>query len=66
MKPVFNQVTVIEERRKTAEYEGNLKEVGATGYHDLDGITAIGRLKKVVLAGGSAEKGGAGSSAGEL
>ena len=27
MKPVYNQITIIEERRKTPEYEGNIKEV---------------------------------------
>ena len=27
MKPVFNQITLIEEKRKTAEYEGYLREI---------------------------------------
>jgi hypothetical protein len=31
MRPVFNKITQIEERRKTSEYEGNIKEVIATG-----------------------------------
>jgi hypothetical protein len=44
MKPVFNQITVIEEKRKTPEYEGNIREVNATGYMDLDGVTAIGKM----------------------
>ena len=41
MKPVFNQITVIEEKKKTPEYEGFLKEVTATGYMDIEGITVL-------------------------
>ena len=44
MKPVFNQITVIEEKRKTPEYEGNIREVNATGYMDLDGVTAVSKI----------------------
>jgi hypothetical protein len=56
MKPVFNQITLIEEKRKTPEYEGNVKEVNATGYMDLDGVTAIGRMNQVCCSGGTIEK----------
>ena len=56
MKPVFNTITNIEERKKTPEYEGNIKEVFPTGYMELDGATAIGSMKQVVLAGGLIEK----------
>jgi hypothetical protein len=56
MKPVFNQITIIEEKKKTPEYEGNLKEVNATGYMDLDGVTAIGKMNQVCMSGGSIEK----------
>jgi hypothetical protein len=42
LRPVFNQITVIEEQKKTTEYEGFLKEVQATGFVDAsDGITCI-------------------------
>ena len=44
MKPVFNQITVIEQRKRTPEYEGNLKEVSATGFMDLNGVTTIGKM----------------------
>jgi hypothetical protein len=44
MKPVFNQITNIEQRKKTAEYEGNVKEVSATGFLNLDGVTCIAKL----------------------
>ncbi len=41
MKPVFNQITLIEDKKKTTEYEGYLKEVMATGFMDLEGVTTI-------------------------
>jgi len=56
MKPVFNQITEIEKRKKTPEYEGNVKEVNASGYMDLDGVTAISKMRQIVLAGGNIEK----------
>jgi len=56
LKPVFNQITEIEKRKKTPEYEGNLKEVTATGFMDLEGITAIAKMEQVCLAGGIIEK----------
>ena len=56
MKPVFNQITIIERKKKTPEYEGNLKEVSATGYMDLNGVTATAKMNQVVLAGGIIEK----------
>ena len=31
MKPVANEITKIEERKQTSEYEGFIKETGATG-----------------------------------
>jgi hypothetical protein len=39
IKPVFNRITVIEEMRKTPEYEGNIKEVMATASVDINGVT---------------------------
>jgi hypothetical protein len=56
MKPVFNKITDIEERKKTPEYEGNIKEVQATGRIDLEGVTCIAKPDQVVLAGGQNEK----------
>lgn len=56
LKPVFNQITIIEQRKKTPEYEGNLKEVSATGFHDLDAITCMTKMNQVILAGGVSEK----------
>jgi len=41
MKPVFNAITMIEEKKKTPEYEGYLKEVSATGFLELEGISAL-------------------------
>ena len=56
--PVFDQITRIEERKKTPEYEGNVREVQATGSMDINGVTAITRLQQVILAGGLSEKAG--------
>ena len=44
LKPVFNQITVIEKKKKTPEYEGNIKEVSATGFMDIDGVTATCKM----------------------
>lgn len=58
LKPVFNQITLIEEQKKTTEYEGFLKEVQATGFVDAsDGITCISQVKACVIgAGGKIDK----------
>jgi hypothetical protein len=56
MKPVFNTITEIEKKKKTPEYEGNLKEVTATGFMDINGVTAIAKMNQVCLAGGNVEK----------
>ena len=56
MKPVFNKITDIEERKKTPEYEGNIKEVQATGRIEIEGVTCIAKTDQVVLAGGLNEK----------
>lgn len=44
LKPVFNQITIIEERKKTAEYEGNVKEVSSSGFLNIDGVTCIAKM----------------------
>lgn len=36
LKPVSNEITKIEERKQTSEYEGFIKEAGATGQMELD------------------------------
>ena len=54
--PVFDKITQIEERKKTPEYEGNVKEVQATGQQDQNGVTTMCRLSQVVLAGGLSEQ----------
>ena len=56
MKPVFNKITEIERAKLTPEYEGNVKEVNATGTMDLDGVTAVCKMNQICLAGGLIEK----------
>ncbi len=55
---MFNQITVIEERKKTTEYEGFLKEIQATGFvESSDGVTCVAQVKPVVIgAGGKIDK----------
>jgi hypothetical protein len=57
-KPVFNQITLIEEKKKTTEYEGFLRELQATGFVEgTDGITSMAQVKPMVIgAGGRIEK----------
>jgi transcription antitermination factor NusA-like protein len=44
---------VIEEKKKTAEYEGFLKEVQATGFvEQSDGVTCISQIKACVIGPG--------------
>jgi hypothetical protein len=53
LRPVFNQITLIEEKKKTTEYEGFLKELQATGFVDhADGITALAQIRPIVLGAG--------------
>lgn len=58
LKPVFNQITLIEEKKKTTEYEGFLRELQATGFVEgSDGITTMAQVKPLVVgAGGKIEK----------
>ena len=53
MKPVWNRITKIEERKKTSEYEGFLKSATATGSMDLDQVTCISKLGREIQAGGT-------------
>ena len=52
MKPVFNTITLIEEKKKTPEYEGFLKEVSATGFMEIEGITTMNTISVAVGGGG--------------
>jgi len=58
LRPVFNPITLIEEKKKTTEYEGFLKEVQATGFVDQsEGITCMHSVKPVVIGpGGKIDK----------
>ena len=53
MRPVFNAITLIEEQKKTTEYEGFLKEIQATGFvEQSEGITAMHQVRPVVIGPG--------------
>ena len=56
MKPVSNAITLIEERKKTTEYEGFIKEVKATGYMDVPAVTCLERVGMSVGPGGVIDK----------
>ena len=58
LRPVFNKITQIEEKRKTTEYEGYLKEIQATGFVDhSEGVTCMSQVKPVVIGpGGKIDK----------
>lgn len=58
MKPVFNTITVIEERKKTPEYEGFTREVSATGIMELEGISCMESVAVAVGAGGVLDRDG--------
>jgi len=63
LRPVFNQITQIEEMRKTSEYEGYLREVQATGFAEgSDGITTMAQVKPLVIAAGGKSDKDAGQS----
>ena len=51
----MERIKQIEIRRKTPEYEGNVREVQATGSMDVNGATAMQKCEQVVLAGGNVE-----------
>ena len=56
LKPVNQAITKIEERKKTTEYEGFIKETGMTGTLDLDGCTCMDRIGTLVGPGGVVNK----------
>lgn len=56
MTPVYNEIVQIEERKRTPEYEGNIKEVEPTHSIDLKDVTAMAKMETVVMNGGVNEK----------
>ena len=56
LKPVSEKITEIEERKKTSEYEGFIKEASATGSLDLGGIVCFERIGVSVGPGGVVDK----------
>ena len=55
-KPVNQAITKIEERKKTTEYEGFIKETGMTGTLDLDACTCVEKIGTLVGPGGVVNK----------
>ena len=56
LNPVSEAITKIEERKKTSEYEGFVKEAQATGSLDLDGTTSMENMGALVGPGGTVSK----------
>ena len=56
LKPVDQAITVIEERKKTTEYEGFIKEAPITGSLDVDACTVIERVGSLIGPGGTFNK----------
>ena len=56
MKPVDQAITEIEERKKTTEYEGFIKEASMTGSLDVDACTCIEKIGALVGPGGTVNK----------
>lgn len=56
LNPVSEAITKIEERKKTTEYEGFVKEAQATGSLDLDGTTCVANMSPLIGPGGSVSK----------
>lgn len=55
MAPVFNKITVIEEKKLTPEYEGYLKDISATGFIEAEGVTYVHAVSAATVAGGLLE-----------
>ena len=56
LNPVSEAITKIEERKKTTEYEGFVKEAQATGSLDLDRTTVMENIGCLLGPGGSVPK----------
>lgn len=49
-------ITVIEDRKKTTEYEGFIKESPATGHIEMDQVTVLHQVSQSVGPGGVIDK----------
>lgn len=58
LKPVFAKISNIEDQKKTPEYEGLLREVQATGFMEIEGISTINQVNPSTKAGGILDKEG--------
>lgn len=56
MKPVAAKITEIEERKKTTEYEGFIKEASSTGSMDINAVTLFEKISSTVGPGGVIDK----------
>lgn len=56
LKPVAEKITEIEERKKTTEYEGFIREATATGSMDISDVTCMHKMGTSVGPGGSIDK----------
>jgi hypothetical protein len=56
LKPVSQTITKIEDRKKTTEYEGFIKESAATGHMELDQATVLHQVQLSVGPGGLIDK----------
>ena len=56
MNPVSEAITKIEERKKTSEYEGFIREAQATGLLDLDRTTCMENVGRLLGPGGTINK----------
>ena len=56
LNPVSEAITKIEERKKTSEYEGFVKEAQATGSLDMDATTCMENIGSLIGPGGTVSK----------
>lgn len=56
LKPVDAKITEIEERKKTTEYEGFIKEACSTGSMDISAVTMFEKIGASVGPGGVIDK----------
>ena len=56
LKPVDQAISKIEERKKTTEYEGFIKEASLTGTLDVDACTCMEKVGTLVGPGGTVNK----------
>ena len=56
LKPVSQKITTIEDRKKTTEYEGFIKESPATCHMDIEQTTVLHQVSPSVGPGGLIDK----------